>query len=169
MDTFKKPYGGIYRGVVKDVRDPKKSRRVKLQVPQVTGSAVTDWAWPLEPANVSTEPPAVGQGVWVFFIGSDPDYPVWTSEFGKHQAASKKVYINSLLNTVSLTGLSTYLILKSQPDGTKEVDLIATLVAMANKIKDHETRITALESNLTALHNTLGTKTSPSHTHTSAG
>lgn len=39
-------YFGIYRGRVIDNEDPLKRRRVKLQVPQVLGEAVTDWAWP---------------------------------------------------------------------------------------------------------------------------
>ena len=47
---------------------------------------------------------------------------------------------------MSLTGLSSYLIVTSLPDGTKEVDLVASLVAMANKLKDHETRIHTLET-----------------------
>jgi hypothetical protein len=65
--------------------------------------------------------------------------------------------------------LANYIKTKKQADGTTEVDLTQTLLAMANKLKDHETRITALEANLTALHSTLATRTSPSHTHTSAG
>ena len=36
---------GHYRGVVIDNNDPEKLGRVRLQVPQVSGLNVTDWAW----------------------------------------------------------------------------------------------------------------------------
>lgn len=71
---------GLYRAVVKDNKDPKNLRRLKLQVAQTTGSEVTDWAWPV----ISTKrPPAIGTGVYVTYIGGDPEYPVWIGEFGK--------------------------------------------------------------------------------------
>ena len=81
----------------------------------------------------------------------------------------KKILIKPLLDSVSLTGLTSYITLVTKTDGTKEVDLTATFLAMAQKLKDHETRITSLESQLTTLHNTLGTRTAPSHTHGSNG
>lgn len=111
----------------------------------------------------------MGQGVWVLFKAGDPAYPVWIGSFGIHKEKSKKILIKPLLDTVSLTGLTDQIIVVSNSDGTKTVDLTATIIAMANKIKNHETRITALESDLTALHNTLGTKTNQNHTHSSAG
>ena len=67
-------YHSVYRGIVRDIRDPQNLRRIKVSVPQVTGPEITDWIWPM----LSTKkPPAVGNGVWVFYIGGDPDYPVW--------------------------------------------------------------------------------------------
>jgi hypothetical protein len=41
-----KRFYGIYRGVVVDSNDPLEKNRLKVQVPQVTGTAVTNWAWP---------------------------------------------------------------------------------------------------------------------------
>ena len=41
---FDKRFYGLYRGVVVDNNDPYSRNRLKLRVPQVTGSAVTNWA-----------------------------------------------------------------------------------------------------------------------------
>jgi hypothetical protein len=152
---------GFYRGIVQDNKDPINQNRIKVTV-QTSPGEKTDWVWPLEPANIHTPAPAIGQGVWVAFIGGDPEYPVWFGQFGKHQAKSKKVLIAPLANTVSLTGITSYVKTVVQKDGTTEVDLMATIIAMANKIKD-------LDSQLTTLHTTLATRTSPSHTHGSNG
>jgi hypothetical protein len=145
MDPVKRHYG-VYRGVVKDNKDPQKQRRLKISVPQTTGTEVTEWAWPVEPSNIHTDLPIVGQGVWVSYIGGDPDYPIWMGAFGKNQGSNKNLFIKSLANTVSLTGLTPYLKTTKMPDGTTEVDLIDTLVLMANKLKDHESRIHTLET-----------------------
>ena len=40
-------YFGIYRGVVVDNADPLGRGRLKVIVPQISGEAVTDWAWPV--------------------------------------------------------------------------------------------------------------------------
>ena len=144
MDQIKRLHG-VYRGIVKNNNDPQKQRRVKVTV-QTTGTETTDWAWPMEAAGISNAVPSIGQGVWVQYVGGDPEYPIWCGEFGKHQAKNKKIYIKPLENSVSLTGISSYLIITTLSDGTKEVDLVASLVAMANKLKDHETRIHTLET-----------------------
>jgi hypothetical protein len=168
MDPVKRYYG-LYRGIVKDNKDPQKQRRLKLSVPQTTGTETTEWSWPVEPSSVSTDVPNIGQGVWVTFIGGDPDYPVWSGSFGKNQGKNKKIFIKPLADSVSLTGLTPYLKTNKMNDGTTEVDLTDTLMLMANKLKAYETRIASLESQLTTLRSTLGTRTSPSHTHGSNG
>jgi hypothetical protein len=40
-------YFGIYRALVIDNDDPEELGRVKLQIPQVLGENVTEWAWPI--------------------------------------------------------------------------------------------------------------------------
>ena len=40
---------GIYRGVVVDNNDPAKHKRLKLRIPSVLDTAVSDWAWPCLP------------------------------------------------------------------------------------------------------------------------
>lgn len=80
---------GIYRGVVADSNDPLSKRRLRLQIPQVFGTTVTDWAWAAEGATFwSDSPPPIGHGVWVMFEGGDPSYPVWVAVFGDELSVS---------------------------------------------------------------------------------
>jgi hypothetical protein len=144
VDDIKRHYG-IYRGVVQDNKDPQSQRRLRLSIPQTTGSEVTDWAWPVDPSSVSPAVPVIGQGVWVAFIGGDPEYPIWMGTFGTNQGKNKKLSLKPLDNTVSLTSISSYLITVTNPDGTTEVDVTASLIAMAQKLANHETRIHTLE------------------------
>lgn len=154
-------FSGVYRATVTNNRDPKKQRRLQVELSTSVGHS-TEWIWPMEPANITTEVPEIGQGVWVFFQSSDHEYPVWFGSFGKHKGNSKKIYVKSLPNSVSLTGLTDLIKTKSQDDGTTEVDLVETIVAMA-------TTIASLQTTLASLRTTLATKTSPTHTHTSGG
>lgn len=155
-------YLGVYRGIVKNNADPKKQKRLKVTVPQITGTEVSDWILPLEPSNISVEVPTVGQGVWVTYVGGDTGYPVWTGSFGKNQGKNKKIFIKPLANSVSLTGLTAHVITVKQSDGTTEIDLIATIMALANKVKTLETTVSGLKT-------TLGTRSSGGHTHTTSG
>ena len=165
-DKTKKLYG-VFRGVVAKNNDPNKQGRIQILLPHQ--SEPTEWAWPMVPAGQGVHVPEVGQGVWVKFEKADPEFPVWIGEFGKHKAKAKRVLIKPLLDSVSLTTISNYVVTVTKADGTKEVDLTASIIAMANALKDHETRITSLESQLSTLHSTLATRTSPSHTHGSNG
>lgn len=154
-------FSGVYRGTVVNNRDPQKQRRVQVELSTSVGHS-TEWIWPMEPANITTEVPEIGQGVWVFFQSADHEYPVWFGSFGKNKGDSKKIYVKSLPNSVSLVGLTDLIKTKEQDDGTTEVDLVETIVSMA-------TTIASLQTDLAALHATLATRTSPSHTHTSGG
>jgi hypothetical protein len=155
-------YLGIYRGIVKNNADPKKQKRLKVTVPQITGTEVSDWILPLEPSNISVDVPTVGQGVWVTYVGGDTGYPVWVGSFGKNQGKNKKIFIKPLANAVSLTGLTAHVITVKQSDGTTDVDLIATIMALANKVKTLETTVSGLKT-------TLGTRSSGGHSHTTNG
>jgi hypothetical protein len=161
-DTSKKLHG-VYRGVVAKNKDPNNQGRIQVQLPH--HSEPTDWAWPMVPAGHGVYVPEVGQGVWVKFEKDDPNYPLYFGEFGTHKVKGKRILVKPLLDSVSLTDITSYVILVNKQDKTKEVDLTATIIAMANKLKDHETRIASLETQLTTLHTTLATRTSPSHTH----
>jgi hypothetical protein len=143
MDPIKRLYG-VYRGVVKENKDPQGQRRLQVQV-QTTGNEVTDWAWPMEPSSIHTDVPVIGQGVWVTYVGGDPEYPVWSGSFGKNQGKNKQIFVKPLADSVSLTGLTSHIIVVKQLDGTSEVDLTATILALANKVKVLEGKVTVLE------------------------
>jgi hypothetical protein len=81
MDIIKR-LQGIYRGVVIDNRDPLHLRRLKVKVQSTSfnSDSVTNWIWPV----ISTKrPPAIGTGVYILYVGGDPEYPVWIGEFSK--------------------------------------------------------------------------------------
>lgn len=83
MDIIKR-LPGIYRAVVVDNKDPDNLRRLKVRVSTTGTSAkeqtITNWIWPV----ISTKrPPAIGTGVYVMYVGGDPEYPVWIGEFSQ--------------------------------------------------------------------------------------
>jgi hypothetical protein len=168
MSVGRQVFAGVYRATVTNNKDPKKQRRLQVELTTSVGH-FTDWVWPIEPANISTEVPDIGQGVWVHFQAGDHEYPTWSGSFGKHRGKSKRLYVKALPDSVSISALTAYVKTVKQADGTTEIDLMSTLVAMANVLKNHETRIASLESQLTTVKSTLGTRTAPSHTHGSNG
>jgi hypothetical protein len=52
MSTY---FYGIYRGICVENVDPQKLDRIKVTVPQILGSAVTDWALPCTPITNTAE------------------------------------------------------------------------------------------------------------------
>ena len=71
-------YGGIYKGVISTIESGG-TGRVKLVIPQLSQSAVTNWAYPSSPSTITVDVPPEGTVVWVLFEGGDIDYPVWIS------------------------------------------------------------------------------------------
>lgn len=63
---------GFYEAAVADIADPTNQGRVRLQIPQVSGTAVTGWAYPLHAGWVD-----IGDTVYVTFKGGDRNYPVF--------------------------------------------------------------------------------------------
>ena len=63
---------GVYAGLVVTVDDPQNRQRVRLRVPQLTGTAVSGWAEPIGYGVVS-----VGDRVAVAFEGGDMNYPLF--------------------------------------------------------------------------------------------
>jgi len=96
-------YEGIQRAVVKDIKDPKNLRRIKVAITQKTGVETTEWVWPI----LSTKrPPKVGTGVYIFYVDGDPDYPVWIGEFGKATDIQGVFSYGSWYSTVDQTASS---------------------------------------------------------------
>ena len=122
---------GIYRGTVTSAKDPKNQKRIKATVPQILGQEPTDWMWCKDYSAQSSVPPTVGQGVWVMFEGGDPSFPVWVGTFGKHKASGNQVNIKPL----SRGSYPSTIKLKSGANGEKELDLVATVVAIAQTLE----------------------------------
>jgi uncharacterized protein involved in type VI secretion and phage assembly len=75
-------YYGKYRGMVVSNVDPMQQGRLQVQVPDVLGLNVLNWALPCLPFTGRQMGwwalPQVGAGVWVEFEQGNPDYPIWT-------------------------------------------------------------------------------------------
>ncbi|MFH9606852.1 phage baseplate assembly protein V [Streptomyces sp. NPDC017448] len=65
---------GLRQARVISTADPLNHGRVRLQVPQVSGSAATGWAPPIQSGG---RIPAVGETVWVAYQGGDASYPAY--------------------------------------------------------------------------------------------
>ncbi len=153
---------GLYRAIVIDNKDPEGHRRLKVKIPQLNDSDVTNYCWPQEVSSTRSQVPNIGEGVWVQFEGGDPSYPIWSGTFGKPQK-DKRINIKVLPDTTSLSGIQdTHIVTERTANGTTEVDLVATLLAMANRIK-------TLETALALVRTTLATRTSNEHSHTNNG
>lgn len=74
---------GKYRGIVKDVNDPERLGRIRVQVQEpLLGAVDAYWATPCAPFTGTGEGqftvPPKGAGVWVEFEAGDPSRPIWT-------------------------------------------------------------------------------------------
>jgi uncharacterized protein involved in type VI secretion and phage assembly len=80
-----KQYWGKYRASVVTNVDPQKRGRIKVTIPDVSGSEESGWAMPCipvaGPGSGAFVLPPVGAGVWVEFEHGDPDYPIWVGGF----------------------------------------------------------------------------------------
>ena len=131
---------GIYRGKVVSTADPLRKNRLKLLVPQVLNQEPTGWVWPREDASTKTQVPAVGQGVWVMFEGGDPSHPIWMGTFGKVEGTGSHVLIKPA------TSIPSPLVKAASSDGATNLDLVASLVALANAVTALTSRVAALEA-----------------------
>ena len=74
MHNTDKRFYGIYKGICVDNADPLNLGRITVQVPQVTGSAVSNW---VDTCNQGGGLAVVGGTVWIMYMGGDPNFPVW--------------------------------------------------------------------------------------------
>ena len=56
-DSYDKRFYGIYEGICSDNADPTFINRIKLQVPQLLGTEITDWAMPCLPVTDNSNHP----------------------------------------------------------------------------------------------------------------
>lgn len=120
---------GLYRGVVVNNKDPEGHRRLKVKIPQLSGDAVSNWAWPIFVAGQKPYTPTVGEGVWIQFESGDPSYPVWKGTFGKNQKENRHIDIEPMSKSeTDIEWAYDLLDINSRPDGTEEVDLTQTVL-----------------------------------------
>lgn len=93
LERVERRYYGKYQGFVVDNADPQKRGRLKALVPAVLGDVVSGWAEGCFPYGgaadfgkfsvppVTKEGDAYTTGVWIEFIGGDPQYPIWVGTF----------------------------------------------------------------------------------------
>jgi hypothetical protein len=136
-------YGGLYRGVVHDIRDPLGQNRIKVRVPQLFGQDVTEWAWPVQLSTAELQLPEVGQGVWVAFESGDASFPIWLGTFFTKGILPKKV----LINNPTTAQLSEEFIELSQGN----LNLVTTLVAMSQELESLQSQIDSLEGRVSSL------------------
>lgn len=76
---------GKYRGLVLSNLDPLQQGRLQVQVPDVAGLGMVNWAMPCVPVagiqNGMFALPEPGSGVWVEFEQGDPEKPIWVGCF----------------------------------------------------------------------------------------
>ena len=120
---------GIYRGTVTNSKDPQNKRRVKATVPQVLGKEPTDWAWPADSSSHYSEPPKIGQGIWVMFEGGDPSFPMWSGTFGSYKGDGTQVEITDLPK-------SNYQETISDNISSGKFDVVSAVVDISNKVQD---------------------------------
>ena len=86
-------YPGPWRAIVAENKDPQQLCRIKLEVPDVLGDIVSDWAPPMTLFTGSERDqglyvvPEVGNRVWAFFEDCDPDKPVYAGSWPARPSA----------------------------------------------------------------------------------
>ena len=73
-------YFGKYRGIVKELNDPERRGRIKVECPEVLGRQLSAWALPNLPPSTFTLP-EINDLVWIEFEGGRIDSPIWTGVF----------------------------------------------------------------------------------------
>ena len=155
-------YYGVYRGSVHSTKDPLNQRRIRVLVPQILGEAPTEWAWPVDATGAHQGTPAIGQGVWVMFEGGDPSFPIWTGTFGKYKGTGSQVKLSDLpQGTYPSTVVTT-----TGTNGLKELDLTATVTAMAEEIEDLKDILAAFISAYNSHGHSPNSSSAPSPTYT---
>lgn len=124
----KTDFTGFYRGVVHSNKDPLNQGRIKVRVKQLFGDTPTDWVWPVQLPNTTIQPPAVGQGIWVSFLGGDPAFPVWVGKFGTEISDQYPWYISKVDPSEVTNEITDLLELKAASVGKTDVDLSQTIL-----------------------------------------
>ena len=84
MDTR---YYGKYRALVRDVNDPERRGRIRVECPAVLGTSLSAWCEPCIPYATDFAGdyyvPPVNEAIWVEFEEGDPNKPIWNGGWYK--------------------------------------------------------------------------------------
>lgn len=119
---------GAYRAVVAENNDPQGNRRLRVRIPQITGSDMTKWIWPVETASMTLEVPPIGSGVWVLFENGNLSLPVWAGRFGVNKEDNRFIFVKPLDKSINIEDVKDLLIINELDNETEEVDLTDTLI-----------------------------------------
>jgi hypothetical protein len=81
---------GVYAALVVSTDDPQNRRRVRLRIPQISGTAVSGWAEPVSYGTVAS-----GDQVIVAFEGGDMNYPLYWPRVTETVAAWQPLTLES--------------------------------------------------------------------------
>lgn len=100
-------YCGVYQASVVNINDPQNRGRIQMKVPQILGTATSNWANPLGLAIVNV--PTAGTLVYAAFIGGDVNHPVyWTvnSSITVTSITTGSITLKNGVNTSTITASS---------------------------------------------------------------
>ena len=98
-------YYGKYRAIVKDINDPERRGRIRVECPSVLGTYLSAWCEPCIPYATDFAGdfyvPPVNEAIWVEFEEGDPNKPIWnggwyrpnSSPLPMHESADKYRFI----------------------------------------------------------------------------
>lgn len=74
-------YYGKYRAIVKDINDPERRGRIRVECPSVLGTYLSAWCEPCIPYATDFAGdfyvPPINEAIWVEFEEGDPNKPIW--------------------------------------------------------------------------------------------
>lgn len=101
LDPLSRPrFYGVYRASVLSNSDFENKKRLKVIVPQITGSDSMDLVPPcVSSGSLSNiRVPEIGESIWVIFESGDPEYPLWITD-SWYSGGSSLGYCGSFLST----------------------------------------------------------------------
>lgn len=100
------PRSDVYAAVVTHSQDPQRAGRVRLRIPQVSGTAITGWA---SPSGTLLRLPAVGERVFAAFEGGGIRLVYWLSQ--PVTKVDEKHYAHASVHALSALPAASYTVL----------------------------------------------------------
>lgn len=119
-------YYGKYRGFVADNKDPEKRARLRLRIPSVLATGVTNWALPCLPFGGLKDQglfmvPEVDTQVWVEFEEGNIHCPIWTGTFWRSKGDAPKEAVKDKPTTRLIKTPSGHLLQFDDEEGEEKI------------------------------------------------